>query len=65
MMDIDSKSQNPNSSGRVMALDLGDKRIGIAVSDLTRSIARPLTVILRKSRRADFEKIMQYKIVSK
>ncbi len=58
-MEIDSKSQNPNSSGRVMALDLGDKRIGIAVSDLTRSIARPLAVILRRSRRADFEKIMR------
>ncbi len=58
-MEIEAESQNPSSSGRVMALDLGDKRIGIAVSDLTRSIARPLTVILRKSRRADFEKIMQ------
>lgn len=42
-----------------MALDLGDKRIGIAVSDLTRSIARPLTVISRQSRSADFEKIAQ------
>jgi putative Holliday junction resolvase len=58
-MDNDSKSQISKSSGRILALDLGDKRIGVAVSDLTRSIARPLTVILRKSRRADFEKIIR------
>jgi len=38
--------------GRVMALDLGEKRIGVAISDPTRTIARPLTVLPRTSRRA-------------
>ena len=28
-------------SGRVLALDVGDKRIGIAVSDATRRMATP------------------------
>jgi putative Holliday junction resolvase len=39
---------------RVLALDLGSKRIGVAVSDLTGTVASPLTVIQRsKSRRHD------------
>ena len=42
---------------RLLALDLGDKRIGVAVSDTTAAIARPLTVIRRESRRSDFQKI--------
>jgi len=40
--------------GRVMALDLGEKRIGVAVSDETRLIARSYGVIKRKSRLEDF-----------
>ena len=43
--------------GRVLALDLGEKRIGVAVSDATRTIAQPFGVIKRTSRQADFEKI--------
>lgn len=45
--------------GRILALDLGEKRIGVAVSDVTRTIAQPLTVIKRTSRKADFESIAQ------
>ena len=45
-----------------MALDLGEKRIGVAVSDETRLIARSYGVIKRKSRREDFAKY-QYIIV--
>ncbi|SNB63569.1 Holliday junction resolvase RuvX [Thermoflexus hugenholtzii] len=41
--------------GRVMALDLGEKRIGVALSDPTRTIARPLTILPRTSRRAVVE----------
>ena len=37
-----------------MALDLGEKRIGVAISDETRLIARSYGVIHRKSRREDF-----------
>ena len=35
------------SDGRVLALDVGDVRIGVAVSDLSRTIAQPLTVYRR------------------
>ncbi len=45
--------------GRILALDLGEKRIGVAVSDATRTIAQPLTVIKRTSREVDFESISQ------
>jgi putative Holliday junction resolvase len=40
-----------------MALDLGEKRIGVAVSDETGLVARSHTVFKRTSRLADFEKI--------
>jgi putative holliday junction resolvase len=43
--------------GRILALDLGEKRIGVAVSDETRTIARSHSVFKRTSRLADFEKI--------
>lgn len=42
---------------RIMALDLGEKRIGIALSDELQLIARSHTVIERTSRKADFEQI--------
>jgi putative Holliday junction resolvase len=43
---------------RVLALDLGSKRIGVAVSDLTGTVASPLTVLWRsRSRRHDHERI--------
>jgi len=40
--------------GRVMALDLGEKRIGVAVSDELRLIAQSYGVLKRKSRPEDF-----------
>lgn len=43
--------------GRLMALDLGEKRIGVALSDETRLIARSHAVIERTSRAADFAQI--------
>lgn len=43
-----------HNHGRVMALDLGEKRIGIALSDTTRTIATPHSVLGRKSRADDF-----------
>ncbi len=39
-----------------MALDLGEKRIGVAISDATRTIAKAYGVILRKSRQEDFQR---------
>ena len=35
------------TAGRVIALDVGDVRIGVAVSDVTRTIAQPLEVYRR------------------
>ncbi len=32
-------------NGRILAVDPGEKRIGIAISDLTGTIANPLTVL--------------------
>ncbi len=42
---------------RYLALDVGDRRIGVAVSDETGLIATPLTVIRRRSRVEDFARI--------
>jgi putative Holliday junction resolvase len=42
---------------KLLALDLGEKRIGIAVSDDIGLLARSHSVIKRTSRTADFEKI--------
>lgn len=39
--------------GRVLAVDPGDRRIGLAVSDPTGLIARPLKVIDHRARAAD------------
>ncbi len=42
---------------RVLALDLGERRIGVAVGDPTGTVARPVTTIVRASRQDDFEAI--------
>jgi putative Holliday junction resolvase len=42
---------------RVLALDVGDKRIGVAISDPTQSLARSLGVIERASCQEDFAAI--------
>jgi putative Holliday junction resolvase len=39
--------------GPVLAVDPGQKRIGIAVSDVSRTLARPLEVLRHQSRSAD------------
>jgi len=43
--------------GRALALDIGEKRIGVAVCDETGALARPLATITRASKREDFERI--------
>jgi putative Holliday junction resolvase len=42
---------------RILALDVGERRIGVAVSDPTETLARPLTALTRASRQADFDAI--------
>ncbi len=43
---------------KVLAVDPGDKRIGLAVSDPTGTISRPLMVIRHESRAKDAHKIL-------
>lgn len=42
---------------RVLALDVGDRRVGMAISDLTGALARPLQALMRQSREQDFAAI--------
>ena len=43
--------------GRVLGLDVGSKRIGIAVSDLLGITAQGLATLQRQNKRLDFEKL--------
>lgn len=45
------------SQGKLIALDLGTKRIGVATCDFTQNFATPLTIINRQSNEKDFAKI--------
>lgn len=46
-------------SGRVMAVDPGERRLGIAMSDPSRTIASPVTVIRHVARLVDAAAIVQ------
>lgn len=47
-----------NDPGRILAVDPGEKRIGIAISDPTQTIATPLCVIEHKNRQSDAQSIL-------
>ncbi len=44
---------------RILGLDVGERRIGIALSDPEKVLAIPFTVIERKGEQADFEAILK------
>ncbi len=44
---------------KILAVDPGEKRIGLAISDPTGTIARPLCVVIHQSRAKDAEKIAE------
>lgn len=44
---------------RILALDVGDERIGLALSDETNTLARPFGVILRTSGSASYKQLVQ------
>jgi len=44
-------------TGRLLALDVGERRVGVAVSDPMGWLARPLTIIHRRSKKEDFAAI--------
>jgi putative Holliday junction resolvase len=46
-------------SGRILAVDPGEKRIGIALSDPTGTIANPFTVITHRARALDAAQVAQ------
>lgn len=56
-MDISETENRRPIQGKLMALDVGLARIGVAVCDPLRLGVRPLTVVERKSRNEDFERL--------
>lgn len=48
-------SQLPDDARRLVALDVGDRRVGIAVSDPTGLLATPVEVYIRRGTGADIE----------
>lgn len=48
-----------SDSGRLLALDVGTKRIGVAVTDLTKKIVTPSDTIFRKGNKKDFPIILK------
>ena len=53
---------SPPGSGRVLGLDVGDRRIGVALSDEMGVTAQPVLTLVRKNRRLDLrflERIMR------
>lgn len=49
----------PQANKRVLALDVGNRRIGLAVSDPLGITAQPLPTLLRKSKRADMNALRE------
>jgi putative holliday junction resolvase len=47
----------PEVPGRILALDVGSRRIGLAVSDALGITAQPLNTLTRTTKRADFAQI--------
>jgi putative Holliday junction resolvase len=47
-------------TGRLLALDVGTKRIGLAISDQSRFIATPKLILSRQSNQKDFIKIRDF-----
>ena len=43
--------------GRLLGLDVGEKRVGVAICDETQTLARPLLTLKRASKKEDFAKI--------
>lgn len=59
LYDVKDLSCHRGEKRRLMSLDLGEKTIGIAVSDPTWQIATPLTVIRRTNKKADIAAIFK------
>ena len=51
------ETSRPDSSGRLLALDLGTRRVGVAVCDELQITARPLAAIKRRSWKELFARV--------
>lgn len=51
--------KNSEPPGKIIALDVGDARIGVAACDPLRLAVRPLRTLRRRSRRSDFDALAQ------
>ncbi|MCS6874960.1 MAG: Holliday junction resolvase RuvX [Pyrinomonadaceae bacterium] len=65
---MQDKKENFPQKGRILALDIGTKRVGVAVCDELRLVARPLCTLERKSwkklLRETIEIIKKYDVVA-
>lgn len=52
-------TSTPKAAGRVLAIDYGRKRIGLAISDPLRFTAGPLKVFLRTNRQEDIRRLRE------
>jgi putative holliday junction resolvase len=55
-IDLQTEGQG-RSLGRVLGLDVGDRRIGVAVSDELGLTAQPVLTLVRKNRRQDLRSL--------
>jgi putative Holliday junction resolvase len=55
-----AQGKHPQHAGtRIMALDYGRKRLGLAISDQMQLTSRPLSILTRTNRAADLRRIRQ------
>ena len=54
-----SQSPTVSSAGRILAIDYGRRRIGLAVSDASGSVPRPLATLERTNRRNDLRRLRE------
>ena len=57
MDNYDSSPRPTAPVGRIFAMDVGDRRIGVAVSDELGVTAQPVLTLTRKNRRQDFSSL--------
>jgi putative Holliday junction resolvase len=59
LYEIKDLKSHQGKKSRLMALDVGDKTLGIALSDTTWQIATPLTTLARTNKKADITALLE------
>jgi putative Holliday junction resolvase len=57
--EIPEVARRKTAPNRVLAIDYGRKRIGLALSDELRMTAQPLAILVRKNRQSDIRRLRQ------